>query len=248
MKRHLKRLGAPKFWHVKRKETTWVVKPRAGPHKVFDSIPLLVLVKDVLKITDTGSEARKIIKSREVLVDCRARRDHKYPVGLMDVVSIPRLDKHYRIVPGKKGLEVVEITKAEAGRKMCRINDKTVLKGGIVQLNCHDGRNIRVGEKGGSGKAKDEYSKARDEYKTGDSLLIELPSQKILEHVKLEKGSAVLVTKGKNAGSLGNVKELSAATMKERAKASCAIGDGYADVDTAFVFVVGKTKPLLKVV
>ncbi len=234
MKRHLKRLRSPKFWQVKKKEKKWIVRPRPGPHKMFESIPLLVLVRDVLKVVDKGKEAKKIIKAREVVVDGKARRDHKYPVGLMDVVSIPKLGKNYRIVPSKRGLEVIEIPKAEANKKICRINDKNVLKGNRIQLNCHDGRNILIKDKG---------------YKTGDSLLIELPSQKIIEHVKLDKGSLVLITKGKNAGMLASVKKISAATAKERTKATCVIeGEKKgAGVDKNYVFVVGRVKPLIKV-
>jgi small subunit ribosomal protein S4e len=235
MKKHLKRLRTPKFWKVKKKEKKWSVRPSAGPHKMFESIPLLVLVRDVLNVTDKGEEAKKIIKSREIIVDGKARRDHKYPVGLMDVVSIPKLEKHYRIVPSKQGLGVIEISKSEAGKKICRINDKKTLKGSVTQLNCHDGRNI--------------VSKKGKDYKTGDSVLIELPSQKIVEHMKIGKGSLVLITKGKNAGIIASVKKLSEATVKEPAKVTCVMeGEKEeTDVDKNYVFVVGQKKPLIKV-
>ena len=234
---HLKRLRAPKFWRIKRKESKWVVRPRAGAHKLLESIPLLILIRDILALADNAKEAKTIIKAREVLVDGKARRDHKYPVGLMDIVSIPKIDKHYRIIPSKKGLEVIEVPKKEANRKICRIENKTIVKGGYVQLNCHDGRNVLINGK--------EYKK--EKYKTGDSLLIELPSQKVLEHLKLDKGSLVLITKGKNAGQLAKVKKLSASTAKERAKVTCRIENKVVDIDKAFVFVVGKEKPLVKV-
>jgi small subunit ribosomal protein S4e len=236
MKKHLKRLRTPKFWQVKKKEKKWTVRPRPGPHKMFESIPLLVLVRDILNVADKGKEARKIIKSREILVDGKARRDYKYPVGLMDVVSIPKLGKHYRAVPSKRGLGIIEIPKAEVGKKICRINDKKILRGNRTQLNCHDGRNIVSTDKG-------------KDYKTGDSVLIELPSQKIIEYIELGKGSLVLITKGKNAGMLASVKKLSKATVKEPAKAACVMeGEKEeTDVDKNYVFVVGQKKPLIKV-
>lgn len=231
----MKRLIAPKFWRVKKKETKWAVSPRPGPHKKFESIPLVVLLRDILGTVETATEARKIIKSGEVVADGKARRDRKYSVGLMDAVSMPKLGKSYRIVPGKKGLEPVEIPESEANKKICKINNKAILKGESTQLNCHDGRNILIKDKSGK------------DYKTGDSLLIELPSQKIVEHLKFDKGNVALITKGKNAGMIANIKKISKATVKERAKATFATESGDIDIDKDYVLVVGKAKPLIKV-
>jgi len=183
MSKHLKRLLAPKFWRVPRKEKKWVVRPSPGPHKKFESIPLLIIVRDILKLADTGKEARKIIKAKEILVDGKPRLDHKYPVGLFDVITAPKLKKQYRIVPAKNGLTLIEIPKNESGLKLCRIEGKTLVKNGFLQLNLHDGKNILVKE-----KAK------KDSYKTGDSLLIETPGQKIKKHIKMVKGSTTIIS------------------------------------------------------
>ena len=128
----MKRLTAPKFWHVNKKSTKWVISPRPGPHKKVESIPLTILMRDILKAVEKAKEARLLIKSGEVIVDGKARKDHKYAVGLMDAISIPKLGKSYRVVPSKTGLEVIEIENSEASKKICRIEDKTVVKGGKV--------------------------------------------------------------------------------------------------------------------
>ena len=66
-----------------KKIRTWVVTPRPGPHPKYSSIPLLIVVRDILKLVETGKEAKKIIKAGEILVDGRPRKDHKYPTGFM---------------------------------------------------------------------------------------------------------------------------------------------------------------------
>ena len=178
----LKRLAAPKFWKIPRKEYKWTVCPRAGPHRKEECLPLQLIVRDMLKLAETGREAKKIIKRGEILVDGRPRKDHAYPVGLMDVVSIPKINKHFRALPSKAGIELVEIPKEEADKKLCKIVNKTSIRGGKTQLNLHDGRNVLV---------------EKDVYKTGDSLLLKLPSQEILDHLKLEKDSLALILKGR---------------------------------------------------
>lgn len=228
----LKRLVIPSFWQVARKENKWVVAPRAGPHKKFDSVPLQVLLRDVLHVQDKGKDVRKIIKRGEVLVDGKKRRDHAYPVGLFDVVTIPATGKSYRAVPSKKVMRFIEIPKSEANVKICRIQDKTVVRGGKVQLNLHDGKNIIV-DKG--------------DYKTGDSLLVEVPGLKVVEHVRLEKGAIGIVSRGNDSGAIGKVKEIIVTATKDPTKL---IYDKDGEDDETLkdrFFVIGKSKPLVTV-
>lgn len=229
----LKRLLAPKFWKVPKKVAKWVVSPRPGPHKKFECIPLQIIVRDILKLAETGKEAKTIIKKGEILVDGKPRKDHAFPVGLMDSIAIPKIKKYYRVLPSKKGLELKEISEKEVNKKICRINNKTVIKKGRMQLNLHDGRNLLVD---------------KDVHKTGDSILIELPSRKILEHIKLEKGSLCLITKGKNAGKVGKIDGImSKRSLAEPNKVICRIDDKKFEIIKEFVFPVGKDKPVIKV-
>ena len=146
MSRHLKRLAAPKFWKMAKKGVKWVVRPSPGPHPLKECIPLLVLVRDILKLVETADEGKKIIKRGEVLVDGKIRKDHKFPVGLFDVISIPKIGKNYRIIPNKDGLGLIEIGEKEKNKKLCKIVGKTLVKGSKIQLNLHDGKNILVEE------------------------------------------------------------------------------------------------------
>jgi len=233
---HLKRLLAPGFWGIPKKGKKWVVCPSPGPHPKFECIPLLIIVRDLLKLAETGKEAKKIIKAREVLVDGRVRRDHRYPAGLFDVIEIPRIKKAYRIVPFSKGLKLIEIPKKETNLKLCRIEDKTLVKGGILQLNLHDGRNILIKNK-----------KALKTYKTGDSILIEVPSQKIVQHLKLEKKMLAIITGGANRGSLVKVKDIIITRGREPNKVVCEAGEKTFEAIKDYVFIVGKEKPVIKV-
>ena len=95
---HLKRLKAPRAWRIERKVAKWTVKPSPGPHSFKNSIPLLLIVRDFLKIADTGKEARRIISAKEIQVDGKSRRDYKFPCGLMDVIAIPKMGEYYRVL------------------------------------------------------------------------------------------------------------------------------------------------------
>ena len=140
---HLKRLPAPKFWPIHRKEAQWIVKPRPGPHKIHQCIPLILIVRDMLQLVKSRREAKIVLSEGQVKVDRKIRKNDDYPVGLMDVIEIPVINASYRVLPAlRKGLILHSITSKESESKLCQIINKTTVTGGHLQLNLHDGRNI----------------------------------------------------------------------------------------------------------
>jgi len=192
------------------------------PHKLKHSFPLSFVVRDILKFADNAGEARKIIKGRNVRVDGRVMKDTKYGVGLFDVIEIG--GKHFRVLPGKK-MQLAEVPSKDGKLKLCKIKDKHAIRGKGTQLNLHDGRNILV--EGG-------------EYKVNDSILIELPNQKIKKHIKFESGALVLIVDGKHAGELAKLKKyekgINKRVMLER-------GKQIFESSLGSVMVVGMEKP-----
>jgi small subunit ribosomal protein S4e len=120
----------------------------------------------------------------------------------MDVLEIESIEKSYRLLPiPLHGLILNEISEEEKNFKLCRIENKTILKEGNIQLNLHDGRNLVI-------TVKDPQNPEEDVYKTQDVLKISLPDQEILEHLKFEKDVLVLIVAGKNLGYVGKVLEI----------------------------------------
>ncbi len=220
---HQKRLSAPKTWRIPRKSGgRWVVKPSPGPHNKF-AIPLLILVRDYLKLADTAREARRIIAAGEILVDGVPRKDYKFPVGLFDVVKIPKLEKSYRIVFDEKGRYVpIEIEDDDV--KLYKIVNKTMVKGGRIQLNLFDGTNVL----------------ADNRYKTKDSILMKIPEKEIIDHLPFEIGALVMVTGGSHAGEIGRVKDYRIVRSSAPNLVTVESEKGEFTTVVDYVFVVGK--------
>jgi len=198
-KKHLKRTSAPKFWNIPRKKTKFTFKPSSGPHSASECIPLIIIIRDILHFADTSREAKFIISAGEIKVDGIIRKNFNYPVGLMDVIEIPKCNLFYRIIPAsRRGLILHPIEEEEANFKLCRIEDKTVVKGGHLQLNLHDGRNMLI-------RLNNPTNSTEDIYKTKDVLKISIPSQEILEHIKFDENIFSLVIAGRNLGLTGKV-------------------------------------------
>ena len=238
--RHLRRETAPGFWPILRKEFVWAVKPRPGPHPLWRSIPLAVLLRDVLGYVSTLREARRVLNEGSIEVDGRVVKDYKFPVGLMDVVHIRPTDEYFRIVPHKvRVLAPVEIGVEEAGFKLCRIEGKTMVKGGNIQLNLHDGRNILV-------KLKDSMNPVEDVYKTFDTLQVSVPRQEILSHIRFREGVLAVVIGGANVGAVGRIRKVTKIFKKKDAIVELETGDGgVIRTILNYVFPIGEDKPLV---
>ena len=229
MKKHIKRMAAPNSWEIPRKTSYWVTKPRPGPHGTSESMPLLAVVRDMLKLCDNAREARFIIGGRGVTVDGKPVTDYKYPVGLMDIVTVIKTKQSFRmLVDYKAKLQLVPVDEAEKDWKLARIDNKTVVKKGKVQLNLHDGRCIIV---------------PKDQYKTGDVLKIELPSQKVVKAYKLEKGNLALVVGGSHPGTVQTIENYQ--IRRGSAPNLVTFKEGFSTIKEN-VFVVGEKAPEIK--
>lgn len=194
MSDHMKRLAAPRTWPLKRKVSVWVTKQSAGAHSIEDSMSAVTVLRDMVGACDTAREAKRIIGNREMFVDGKAVKNPKAPVGFMDVISIPKMNLNYRMLITDKGkLALVPIDADEAAWEICKIMDKTVVKGGKIQLNLSGGRNILLD---------------KNDYKCGDSLKIAFEGQAIMDHYALAAGNTVLIKEGAHSGSIKTVKEV----------------------------------------
>ena len=226
-KRHLKRMAAPRTWPIERKKTTFIYRPYPGAHSMHESISIGTVLKEILHLAKTNREARKILYSKQVLVDGKRRKDEHDSIGLFDVLELPDANSRFRIIINQKGkIDTLSIDKNEAGSKPVRIVKKTLFKGKI-QLNLSDGRNILAD---------------KDSYKTGDTLIIEVPSQQIKKHLKLEKKSVIFLTGGKYLGHMGIVEGISGERLMYKTE------DGVTqETRKDYAFVVGEGKPALSV-
>ena len=237
----LKRKPAPRFWQIHRKEFTWVVKPTSGPHLLEKCMPLALMLRDTLRLADTRKEAKTIVSQGKVYVDGKTRTKDDFPIGLLDVISIPDIGKSFCVLPSYKGLILKEINGEEAKFKLCRIENKTVVKNGQVQLHLHDGSNILL-------KIADLKNPQEDVYDTLDTVKISLPEKQILEHIRLKEKDFIIITGGKNIGNWGKAVEIEKAEGKKRRNALVTVENEKGNrfqTTLNFVFAIGEAQPLI---
>jgi len=195
-------------------------------------MPINLILKELLEITKTTRETKKILNQKEVLVNKKPVSDRKYPVSLMDVIEIPKINKYFRVLFNTKGkLMIHPIDKKEADLKLSKIINKTLLKKNKIQINLDDGRNLLVD---------------KDTYNTGDTLVFNLSTKKI-DVLKLEKGSLIYLSSGKNVGKTGTFETIKETQGSQKDKVIFKIGKDKLESLKEYAFVIGKDKPIISI-
>lgn len=205
--KHLKRIAAPTASPVARKTHVWLQKPNAGPHGKKNSLALGTLLVEQLHLCETQRLAKKLVTQSKILVDGRKVSSVKFPLGLMDILSVPALQKHYLVLAKSGRLIAVPITEQQAQTKLCRVMDKTVLSGGRIQLHLHDGRNLMI-------------VREEDRFKTGDTIKLAVPQQSLQGFLKMEKGATCYIHQGKHSGQTAVLEQIVDREGSRRAEAN----------------------------
>jgi len=228
----LKRQMSPMFWKINRKDKRFVITVRPGSHPKDNSIPSAVLLRDTLNIVKTLREAKSSIYGGKVKVDGIIQKSLHHSIGLMDVVELENANDIYRLVP-KNGqtLFPIKINENEKSKKLVRVKSKTSISGGRTQLGFHDGRTIITDTN----------------VNVGDTCLLQIPEQKILDVIKFEKNSQVIIIKGTNAGRVGTINEIKEGTFTLPKRISLLIDDNTVEIPAHITMAIGKEKPIIQI-
>jgi len=217
---HLKRRTIENSWPIARKGTKYLIVPT---HEASKGIPVLVVVRDILHLVKTKKELKGLLKEKGVLVNQKVIREFGYPVTLFDSLSFPHIKKSYKAVLNEKKIGFEEISEKDAGIRMFRIESKKLLGSKKIQINLSNGRNILSSEK----------------MNVGDFVTISLTDNKIVKVSQIEKGSHVVVIKGKYLGSTGKVKNLLEENHEKVAEIASEGGKGDLKIGIKNLFLIG---------
>ncbi|CAF1058481.1 unnamed protein product, partial [Didymodactylos carnosus] len=231
IRKHLKRLHAPKHWMLDKLGGVFAPKPSSGPHKTRECLPVIIFLRNRLKYALTYDEARKICKQRLIKIDGKVRTDFLFPAGFMDVITIEKTGEHFRLIYDVKGRFCVhriqpeeakvsseENNSEEAKYKLCKVKSVRMGPKKVPFLITHDARTIRYPD---------------PHIKSNDTVQVDIATGKIQESIKFDTGGhnlgrvGIIQSRERHPGSFDivHVKDASGHTFATR---------------LAYVFVIGK--------
>jgi len=210
----------------------FTTRPSSGPHKLTESMPITLFLRNRLKYALSANEVRLILKQRLIKIDGKVRTDAKFPAGFMDVVQIEKTGENFRLIYDVKGrFTIHRITAQEAKYKLCRVRQVKTGSKNVPYLYTSDGRTIRYPD---------------PVIKVNDTIRLDINTNKIMDYIKFEAGNLCMVTGGRNTGRVGTMMH------RERHPGSFDIvhvkdanGKTFA-TRLNYIFVIGKgTKPYI---
>jgi small subunit ribosomal protein S4e len=209
---HLKRINTPKTWPIPKTGTKYIVSAEPGRRKKY-SVPILIVLRDMLNLGDTKNEITKILSMKDVLVNGRAVTSHKLPVGIFDVISIPKIGKNYMIIFKNRKIGIEEAK--ESGTRICKVIGKKMLAGKKQQINLFGGNNVLSNEK----------------IKVNDSVALSLKDNKIAKVIPLKENAEIYIIGGSHLGESGTIEKL------ENSNAVVKIGKQNINISLKNIFV-----------
>jgi len=193
-KKHLKRIAAPRHWMLDKLGGVYAPRPSAGPHKLRECLPLIIILRNRLKYALTGREVTMILMQRFIKVDHQVRTDPCFPAGFMDVITIDQTNETFRLLFNVKGkFALHRIKPEEADYKLCKVRKVQLGPKGIPFLSTHDGRTLRY---------------PHPAIQVNDTIKLNLKTNQIEDTLKFAVNSLVMCTKGRNSGRVGVLKEI----------------------------------------
>jgi small subunit ribosomal protein S4e len=182
---------APSHWMLDKLKGRWAPRPSAGPHKLRECMPLIVMLRNRLKYALTYRECKMIVMQRLIKVDGKVRTDMFFPAGFMDLVQIEKTKENFRMLYDTKGKFCLhKVSKEEASYKLCRV--KKIVRGpkGTPYAITHDGRTIRYPDPA---------------VKPNDTIRLKFETNETPDFIKFEVGNTVMTCGGKNIGRVGTI-------------------------------------------
>ncbi len=235
---HVKRIVAPKSWIIGRKASKFVTATRPGPHNA-GALPIAVWMRDHQGLARNMKEIKQILRDRQVVVNGKVCTDPHIGLGVFDIISFPRLDKHYIMLLDKTGrFTAREIDGDGAKLRLAKIRNKTTLPRGIVQLNLLFGANV-IGD---------------NTYRPKDSIVLTLGVDGderfgIRDHFPYAVGNTAMVVGGQHSGRVARIIEVIPVqgSVPNRVSLEDLATKEIFETIEPYIFMVGKEEPALEI-
>ena len=229
-----KRMAAPTEWQLAKKEKKYVVSTAAGPHNGA-ALPIGVWLRDHMHLAENTKEAKKILHDRQVVLNGHIVTDEHIGIDVFDIISFPKINKHYMILVDAKGRQVEhEITEEAAKVRLVKVANKTTIRGGKTQINLTCGANF-IGDNSCKGK---------------DTLIIGLTGEErfaIKEHFPYAVGSLAIIIGGQHTMKVGKITKIyvQASSLPNRVILEDAAGNQLETIED-YIYVIGTEESYLK--
>ena len=228
-----KRMTAPDAWQIARKESKYVVSTARGPHDA-SALPIGIWIRDHMDLAQNTKEVKKILHDRNVVLNGKIVIDEHIGIDVFDIISFPKINKHYMILVDEKGRQTEHEISADAAKvQLVKIANKTTIVGGKTQINLTSGVNF-IGD---------------NSYKGKDSLVIGIVGDDrfvVQQHFPFAVGNMAVVIGGQHTMKTGKIVEIlvQQSSLSNRVILEGADGQKFETIED-YIYMIGTTESFL---
>lgn len=228
-----KRMTAPDAWQIARKESKYVVSTAHGPHDA-SALPIGIWIRDHMDLAQNTKEVKKILHDRNVVLNGKIVIDEHIGIDVFDIISFPKINKHYMILVDEKGRHTEHEISADAAKvQLVKIANKTTIVGGKTQINLTSGVNF-IGD---------------NSYKGKDSLVIGIVGDGrfvVQQHFPFAVGNMAVVIGGQHTMKTGKIVEIlvQQSSLSNRVILEGADGQKFETIED-YIYMIGTTESFL---
>ncbi len=228
-----KRMTAPDAWQIARKESKYVVSTAHGPHDA-SALPIGIWIRDHMDLAQNTKEVKKILHDRNVVLNGKVVVDEHIGIDVFDIISFPKINKHYMILVDEKGRHTEHEISADAAKvQLVKIANKTTIAGGKTQINLTSGVNF-IGD---------------NSYKGKDSLVIGIVGDDrfvVQQHFPFAVGNMAIVIGGQHTMKTGKIVEIlvQQSSLSNRIILEGADGQKFETIED-YIYMIGTTESFL---
>ena len=228
-----KRMTAPDAWQIARKESKYVVSTARGPHDA-SALPIGIWIRDHMDLAQNTKEVKKILHDRNVVLNGKIVIDEHIGIDVFDIISFPKINKHYMILVDEKGRHTEHEISADAAKvQLVKIANKTTIVGGKTQINLTSGVNF-IGD---------------NSYKGKDSLVIGIVGDDrfvVQQHFPFAVGNMAVVIGGQHTMKTGKIVEIlvQQSSLSNRVILEGADGQKFETIED-YIYMIGTTESFL---
>ncbi len=239
---HRKRLSAPIAYPIQRKHGTFTINPYPTRSTRESSIPLGIVIREMLGYAKTLSEVKKILSRKMIKIDGKVQTSYKSSLGPMDILEITKTEEYFRLTPyrGKRRFKLHPISQDDAHLKMQRIKRKQTVKNSQIQLTFHDGRNFLM-------NPGEEQKFPITELAVKDSVMFNLEDKTLEDHYPFAEGNTALIMGGHNVGIVGKIQEIETQSGRKTRTVTLETDKGEIKTTDQHLFVIGREKPVIEI-
>ena len=122
---HIKRKTISKLWPIALTGTKYMA---VTGHDKGKAIPLIIVMRDVLKLVKTKKELKKVLNEKKILINNKIVTETNYPLSLFDSLEIPSVNKHFRVELKNRKYDFVEVSPKELLSRVFKVVNKKQLQ------------------------------------------------------------------------------------------------------------------------